>query len=314
VTVLDLRVEPERAGGRLDQYLAACLPDRTRSFLRRLIEQGRVSVDGRPAPKAGLLVAAGMRVSVTMPGPVPDGPQAEEIPLDVLYEDDALLALNKPAGLVVHRGHGRAGGTLVNALLGRGTPLSSTGAPDRPGIVHRLDLGTSGVLVVAKTDAAYHALTAAFAARRVGKRYAALVWGHPLPDRAVIERPIGRSRADRTRMAVRATGRFARTRYETRERLAASALLDVYPETGRTHQIRVHLHSIHHPVIGDERYGRARNPAPPPAARAALARFRRLALHAAALELPHPADGRTLSLEAPLPPDLLELIQALRRP
>jgi len=226
--------------------------------------------------------------------------------------------VDKPAGLTVHPGHGCPEGTLVNGLLGRGVCLSSVGAPDRPGIVHRLDRGTSGLLVVAKTDAAHHALARAFAERTVRKRYVALVWGHPRPESGSIAREIGRSRRDPTKMAVGSTRgrkRRATTGYRTIEALRGFALLDVEPETGRTHQIRVHLESIHHPIVGDDRYGgRAWRGVQDPLKRRALRSFDRLALHAAELELPHPASGRTVRFRAPLPADLEQLLAVLRGP
>jgi len=235
----------------------------------------------------------------------------------VVHEDEHLVVVLKPAGMVVHPGHGRTAGTLVNALLGSGIPLSPTGAPDRPGIVHRLDKDTSGLLAVAKSAAAHAGLARAFAERRVEKRYRALVWGHPDPASGRIERAIGRSRAHPLKMAVRATRgrpRVAETRYETAEFLPGFALLDLWPLTGRTHQIRVHLQSIHHPIVGDEQYGgRAWRGVQDPLKRRAIRRFERLALHAAHLAFAHPVTGAALSFQAPLPSEFEELLRALRR-
>ena len=312
-------VPVEAAGERLDRFLAARIAGTTRAALARLIHDRRVWVDGKPAPKPGLGLRAGMEIRVERPAAGADRVAPQEMPLAVVYEDDALVALDKPAGLVVHPGHGRRAGTLVSGLLARGTRLSTVGAPDRPGIVHRLDRGTSGLLVVAKTDEAHHALARAFAAREVRKRYVALVWGHPRPSSGSIEREIGRSRRDPTRMAVRGglrgASRAALTSYRTRETMRGFALLDVEPRTGRTHQIRVHLESIHHPIVGDERYGgRAWRGVQDGRKRRALAGFERLALHAAALELPHPITGRTLALAAPLPADFEALLEILRAP
>ena len=310
-----LEVAPNNEGERLDRFLARSLPDRTRSALRRLIADGRVTIDGAAAEKAGQSLRRGAAVVVDLPADAPALPAPESIPLDVLHEDDDLLVLVKPAGLVVHPGHARTTGTLVHALLGRGTRLASVGGPLRPGIVHRLDRGTSGVLVVAKTDEAHLRLQAAFAKREVEKRYVALVWGHPRKPSGTIERAIGRSRSDPTRMSVSARrGRAATTVYETVRTLPGFALLAVTIVTGRTHQIRVHLTSIGHPVVGDTRYGaRSSRALPRGPRRDALERFDRVALHAASLAFRHPRDGRPLRFEAPLPPEFQGLLDALER-
>jgi 23S rRNA pseudouridine1911/1915/1917 synthase len=307
-------VPAANAGQRLDRFLTERLPGFTRSAVRRLIAAGRVHVDGRRAPKPGLDLRRAARLEVVLPADEGSSPEPESIPLRVVHEDEHLLVIDKPAGLVVHPGHGRRRGTLVNALLARRTPLSRRGSPDRPGIVHRLDAGTSGLLVVAKTDAAYDALTAAFARRRVEKRYLAVVWGRVSPPSGTIDRPLGRSRSNPLKMAVAGrAGRAALSRYETLERLAGFALLAVRPETGRTHQIRVHLQSIGHPIVGDPRYGgRQWRGVLDPARRNALRRFERLALHAAELSFDHPATGRRLRLAAPLPEELEALLRALR--
>ena len=315
---LHVVVPAEAAGERLDRFLAARLSGTTRAALVRWIHDRRVWVDGKPAPKPGLGLRAGMEIRVERPPAAPDRLEPQAMPLAVVHEDDAILVLDKPAGLTVHPGAGRRAGTLVNGLIARGMRLSSIGAPDRPGIVHRLDRGTSGLLVVAKTDEAHHALARAFAAREVRKRYVALVWGHPRPPSGSIEREIGRSRRDPTRMAVRATRgttRRALTSYRTIESLRGFALLDVLPATGRTHQIRVHLESIRHPIVGDDRYGgRAWRGVQHPLTRRALSSFDRLALHAAALELEHPVTRRMLRFSSPLPVELEQLLEALRAP
>jgi 23S rRNA pseudouridine1911/1915/1917 synthase len=312
---IHLGVPAEAAGSRLDRYLAASLPDHTRSALRRLILDGRVTIDGTPASKPGVELAEGMRIAVRLPPVCTDRPRAEAIPLDVVHEDDALLVVNKPAGLVVHPGHGCREGTLVNALLGRGTSLSPRGAPDRPGIVHRLDRETSGLLIVAKTEPAHAALSAAFSRREIRKRYEALVWGHPDPEDGVIEQRIGRSRANPVKMAVHGRGsREAVTRYSTREHLTGFSLLTLRPETGRTHQLRVHLQSVHHPIVGDTRYGgRMWKGVQDPTKRDALKRFSRLALHASRLAFEHPATGREIAFSAALPEEFEALLQILRR-
>jgi 23S rRNA pseudouridine1911/1915/1917 synthase len=313
---LTLEVRQGEGGGRLDRFLSSRLADRSRSALRRLILEGHVRVNGRTAAKPGLSLADGTRVELSIPEPSRHGPQPEQIPLSVLYEDDALLVIDKPAGLVVHPGHGHTRGTLVHALLGRGTTLAPAGGLERPGIVHRLDRGTSGLLVVARTDAAYRALTAAFARRDVQKRYVALVWGHPRPTSGTIERPIGRSRANRIKMAAGVAGaRPALTRYRVTETMPGFARLDVHPVTGRTHQIRVHLYSIQHSVVGDDRYGgRSWKRVRHELRRRALQQFGRLALHAAELAFAHPTSGRPMHFQSPLPAELELLLRQLRAP
>ena len=248
---LELEVPEAAAGMRLDHYLTDVVADQTRSALRRWIAAGRVALDGEPATKPGISLRAGMLLRVEAPPPPARQPLPEAIPLEVAHEDEELIVVIKPAGLVVHPGHGCPNGTLVNALLGRGTPLAAVGGADRPGIVHRLDRETSGLLVVAKTDTAHRALSTALARRQVTKHYVGLVWGRPDPPAARIERSIGRSRSDPTRMAVTGTRgrmRYAATSYRTRRTIPGFTLLDLELHTGRTHQLRVHLQSIHHAV------------------------------------------------------------------
>lgn len=269
-------------------------------------------MDGRRSRPATRL-HPGQEVAVAIPEPVAAAPVPEEIPLSVVYEDGRLLVLDKPAGLAVHPGAGRASGTLVNALLHRVKDLSGVGGVLRPGIVHRLDRGTSGLLVVAKDDATHRALAAQFASRRVEKEYLALVLGVPAARQGEIEAAIGRHPVHRKRMTVRAGGRAARSSYRVEEAFDGASLLRVRIHTGRTHQIRVHLASIGHPVAGDAVYGGTH--APPcrrAAARLALARLERPALHAARLAFEHPDDGRRLSFESSLPPDIQEALSALR--
>jgi len=315
---LRLPVPWTAAGTRLDHFLAEQLPDRSRSALRRLIVDGLVLIDDSPAAKPGASLRAGSSVEVTFPADLPDQPQPEHIPFETIFEDDDLIVVDKPAGLVVHPGHGQRTGTLVNGLLGRGIALAAPGAPDRPGIVHRLDRGTSGVLVVAKSERAHTGLARAFEAREVKKHYIALVWGHPSPDKGLIERKIGRSRPHPIKMAVtniRGRSREATSRYRTLESIPGFGFLEVFPRTGRTHQIRVHLQSIHHPIVGDELYGgKVWRGVQDPIKRKALREFERLALHAADLRFDHPVDGKPMTLHAPLPEDFAELLSILRRP
>jgi len=309
-----LTVPADADGERLDRFLTRMEASRTRSALRKMIDEGLVAVDGVPARKAGMSLSPGMMIEVTLPEPPSEIARPEKIPIDVVYEDDHLVVVCKSAGLVVHPGHGNLTGTLVNALLGRGTTLSSIGAPERPGIVHRLDRETSGLMVVAKTDQAHRSLAASFAGREVEKIYRALVWGHPKPDEGVIEKSIGRSRKDRTVMSVHAVrGRHAVTRFKTVEIIPGFSMLRITLLTGRTHQIRVHLQSINHPVVGDNRYGgRQWKSVQDPIKRGALRGFTGQALHAAKLGFTHPATGRKLRFKAKLPAEFQELLDALK--
>ena len=310
-----LEVPDDADGTRLDRFLSDHIEGHTRSALRRMIVEGHVRVDGRTPSKPGLSLASGMAVEVEIPEPDPESPAPESVPLEIIHEDDDLLVVVKPAGMVVHPGHGRSSGTLVNALLGRGTKLSGLGGARRPGIVHRLDRETSGLLIVAKNDDAHLALSRAFASREIDKTYRVLVWGRPEPGKGTVERAIGRSRGDRTRMSVHVRGgRAARTHYRTLRTLPGFALLEVNLETGRTHQVRVHMQSIHHPVVGDTRYGgRMWKGVQDPVKRKTLRLFDRLALHAFALAFRHPASGKTMRFESPLPEDFENLIAVLER-
>ena len=314
-TPLRFEVGAEDAGERLDRYLASRMEGRSRSFLRRLIVDGYVQVDGVQVKKAGHALATKTTIELRLPEEPPESPSAETLPLDMLYEDEDLLVLDKAAGMVVHPGHGNREGTVVNALLGRGVPLAAAGAPDRPGIVHRLDQGTSGLLIVAKNDPGYRALCSAFAERRIRKRYLALVWGHPAPAEGTITRSIARDRVNRVKMTTsEQRGRAAVSHFLTRESLPGFALLEVRPETGRTHQIRVHLQSIHHPIVGDARYGgRLWKSLQDPLKRKAVREFRHFALHAARLTFDHPRTGERMKFEAPLPARFEALLQALRQ-
>lgn len=301
-----LTAQPEDRGLRLDTWLARVLPDCSRARIQALIGQGRVAVAGRTA-KASLRVTPGLAVTVTIPPPEPAGLRAEPIPLAVLYEDGDLIVLDKPAGLVVHPAAGHPTGTLVNALLAHCPDLPGIGGERRPGIVHRLDKDTSGLLVAAKSEAALTGLQNQFKARAVRKEYVALVAGRPDPPAGRIETPIGRAAGDRKKMsATPIRGRPAVTLYESVRRFAAWTLLRVRIETGRTHQIRVHLSHLGHPIAGDRTYGRrSLPPLPLPAARQML--------HAAELAFSHPITGRPLAFTAPLPADMRSLIDALEQ-
>jgi 23S rRNA pseudouridine1911/1915/1917 synthase len=310
-------VTRSEAGGRLDRFVQKSIPDLTRSQVKRLIEQGRIRVDGASV-KSGHALKTGESIHVLVPPPPAVVPVPQSLPLAVVYEDDWLLVVDKASGMVVHPGAGRSADTLVNALLGRGTRLSAVGAPFRPGIVHRLDKGTSGLLIVAKEDAAHRALTLALAERRISRRYTALVWGTPAPDRGRITAPLARSRADRRRMrVVPAGGRAAVTHYEVEDSSHGVSLLALALETGRTHQIRAHLKHLDHPVFGDPEYGGRGGRLGGVAAadrgpvREALGRISRPALHAAGLRFEHPATGKTLEFASVLPEDMREAARIL---
>lgn len=303
-----VHLQVDETGQRLDRYLTRMLPDVSRSQAQRLIREGLITLDGKTV-KAGTLVKAGMQVVVHIPHAVPDDVLAQPMPLDVVYEDEDLLVVNKPAGMVVHPAHGHPEGTLVNALLAR-YPNLAAGDAARPGIVHRLDRDTSGLMVVAKTEAALEHLRRQFKNRQVRKTYLALVHGRPSVPEGIIEVPVGRDPRQRKRMAVVVGGRLARTRYRLLEDLHDYSLLAVSLETGRTHQIRVHLAWLGVPVAGDRVYGRERS--------ARRARhdmgLERQFLHAWRLSFQRPGDKGMLELEAPLPPDLEGALAVLRGP
>jgi 23S rRNA pseudouridine1911/1915/1917 synthase len=296
-------VPRELAGLRLDQALARLFPEHSRSRLQAWVRAGRVLLDARPAADVKRKVWGGERVALAgATGACESAELAEAIPLAVVHEDDAIIVIDKPAGLVVHPGAGNRQGTMLNALLHHAPQLA--GVP-RAGIVHRLDKETSGLLVVAKTIEAHTDLVRQLAARTVKREYLALVHGRVAGD-GTIDAPIGRHPVARTRMAVTASGREARTRYRVSERFDGATLLAVTLETGRTHQIRVHLRAIGHPLVGDPTYGKRRS------ASGTLADFPRQALHAARLGLVHPVTRARCEWASPLPADLHALIASLR--
>ncbi len=293
-------VPDQLAGERLDRVTAALHPELSRTAIAHLIEGGKVTVNGRVV-KAAARPIAGAVIELELPDAAPATAAAEAIPLRVVYEDDALVVVDKPAGMVVHPAPGNLSGTLVNALLGRYATLP--GEPFRPGIVHRLDKDTSGLIVVARTPSALAALAGSFKQRQVHKEYLALVVGTPCPPVGRISGEIGRDPRQRQRMAVVAMGgREADTTYRTLETLGGYSLLEVVLGTGRTHQIRVHFRAMGLPIAGDAVYGR---PAP------ALGLSRQF-LHAARLRFAHPVSGEELDLQAPLPPDLARALERLR--
>jgi len=281
----------------------------TRSQAKRLIDGGQVRVDG-VVRKSAHLVDAGARLEIELLAPEPLGAEGEALPLSVLYEDADLLAIDKPAGMVVHPAPGARRGTVVNALVHRLGELAGVGRPDRPGIVHRLDRDTSGVLLVARTAAALEALARQFRARTIEKVYLAVVRGHPGAASGTIDRAIGRHPRERKRMSVHSRrGRAAVTRWTALERLAGATLVRLEPETGRTHQLRVHLAALGHPIVGDRVYGARRaGRADTPLA------FPRQALHAAEIRFDHPSRGTRVVVRSGLPRDLQELLATLRQP
>jgi 23S rRNA pseudouridine1911/1915/1917 synthase len=284
----------------------------TRSQAKQLVDAGKVRVDG-VVRKASFGLRAAMRVEVDLPLAPVTTIEPEALPLDVLYEDADLLVIDKPPGMVVHPAPGARRGTVVNALVHRLGRLEGVGAALRPGIVHRLDKDTSGVLVIARTAAALEALARQFRARTLHKRYLALVHGEVRGREGVIDRPIGRDPRERKRMSTRSRqGRTALTRYTVLERLRGATLLAVAPETGRTHQIRVHLAAVGHPIVGDAVYGGRRRGMRADSA-AVLAAVPRQALHAESLTFAHPANGRTMTVTAPLPADLRRVLETLRK-
>ena len=300
------------AGARLDRWLAGELADLSRMRLKALIDQGHVRVEGLPA-KPSQKLRAGQRVEAEIPPPPPETLVPEAIPLRVVHEDEHVLVVDKPAGMVTHPGAGQRGGTLAAAALAHAPAIGGVGGPGRPGIVHRLDKGTSGLIVLAKTALAYDALTAQLTRRTVTRRYLAVAGGVIRRDTGVADAPIGRDPRSRVRMAVAAPGRGKRavTRYRVLERFAGASYVECRLETGRTHQIRVHLAALGHPLLGDETYG-ARRRELPEALAEAVAGLRGVALHAAGLAFLHPATGERVELEAPLPPRLERLLAALR--
>jgi 23S rRNA pseudouridine1911/1915/1917 synthase len=320
VRTLQLEVPETGAGARLDQWLArARSTGLSRNRLQRLIAEGRVLVNGRAA-KPSLKLKAGDQLEVSVPPRRRTRIVPEERPLVVVHEDDDVLVLEKPVGLVVHPGAGVQSGTLVNALLHHAPEIATVGGEGRPGVVHRLDRDTSGLLVVAKTEAAYLTLVEALRQREVKRVYHAIVWGDPGPDSGVIDLPIGRDPRDRKLMAVvrGPSGKPARTRWRVLERYGLATLVEARLETGRTHQIRVHMSALRHPVVGDPVYGGrvkkmlSLRQSERSLADALLRLLRRQALHAAELEFVHPKTGVRLQFRSDPPQDFREALDRLR--
>lgn len=312
-------VVPEATGTRLDSFLAAQITTTSRSQVRRAIELGKVFVNGQPVTKPAYEVTVGETIRISVPAAQPLEAKPEDIPLEIIHEDDEIIVINKPAGMVTHPGAGVKSGTLANALVHyfnqQQMQLPRRGGASRPGIVHRLDVGTSGLIVVAKTDRAHLHLAEQFQARTVRKIYSALVYGVVQDETGRIEAPIGRDPRNRVKMAIRppGKGRDALSLYRVAERFDDFTLLDVEIKTGRTHQIRVHLAHIKHPIVADPTYdaGRA-NTVKRAGLRAAISKLDRPCLHAARLSFIHPATGERVEFSAPLPADLQAFLGLIR--
>ncbi|HET7282880.1 MAG TPA: RluA family pseudouridine synthase [Sphingomicrobium sp.] len=311
IQTIDVRLEPAHAGWRLDRALAAAVPALSRERLKALIRSGAVETGGRQLRDPATKVRGEEALRVAVPEPRPAHNEAQDIPLTIVFEDEHLLVVEKPAGLVVHPAAGNLDGTLVNALLHHcGGSLSGIGGVARPGIVHRIDKDTSGLLVVAKTDVAHEGLAKQFAAHSIDRRYLAIVGGVPKASKGTIDAPLARSTANRKKIAIveASRGKRAVTHWRRLTMLQDAALVECRLETGRTHQIRVHLASIGHPLIGDPVYSRSGK------TQAKLLnklQFRRQALHAAELGFTHPVTKHRLSFSSPMPPDMQELFNAL---
>lgn len=297
-------VGAEAGEQRLDVYLTECMPELTRSQIQRLIAEGHVTVNGRIPSKAGYRLTSSETVQVSIPAPTADTVAAQDIPLDILFEDEQLVVINKRRGMVVHPAAGNQQGTLVNALLAHCSDLSGINGVIRPGIVHRLDKDTSGAMLVAKTDLAHVSLAEQIRSHSAGRIYLAVVYGNLVADSGRIEGAIGRHPKDRKKMAVvRQLGKPAVTHFHVVERLGRYTVVSCRLETGRTHQIRVHMASIGHPVVGDPKYGPVKvEPG-----------ITGQALHSSEIHFTHPRTGEAMNFLAPLPQDMLELIERLRK-
>ncbi len=318
--IVEAAAADENQGERLDRFLTAAAPHLSRSRVKALVEAGRVSSGGRTITDPSYRVKQGESFHLSVPQAAPADPEPEAIPLTVIYEDNDLIVIDKPAGMVVHPAPGNAGGTLVNALLAHcGDSLSGIGGVRRPGIVHRIDKDTSGLVVAAKNDATHNGLAAQFKAHSIVRAYAALVWGVPRPGKGEIEGNIGRSQRDRKKMTVRRQGgKEALTRYAVEKRFdGAAALVECRLATGRTHQIRVHMAHLGHPLIGDPVYGggltAARRKSLPGDVLEVLRNFERQALHARLLGFTHPGSGEALKFESDIPNDINYLITILEK-
>jgi 23S rRNA pseudouridine1911/1915/1917 synthase len=308
------RVGEKDQGKRLDQFLSETDLTLSRSQAKKMIERNHILLNEKPT-KPSARIKRDDVVSGTLPQPEPLSLKPESLPLTILYEDPSIIVIDKPSGMVVHPAYGNPSGTLVNALLYHCQDLTGINGVLRPGIVHRLDKDTSGVIVVAKEDEAYHHLAKQFKNRTVGKVYLALVYGKPGQDEGLIDSAIGRHPSERQRMSTRTKrGRSAITRWKVIERFVGFTFLEAFPQTGRTHQIRVHLSSIGHPLLGDPLYGRKGRPGTihDPLLRECLRKMNRQALHAYQLEFNHPRTGERVRFVSPIPQDMKEVLEWLR--
>lgn len=311
---MEFSVDPPDAGARLDLWLKDRFPALSRSRIQNLARSGDIQLNDGPA-RPGRALKAGDRVSLQVPEPEEARVEAQDIPLTIAHEDSDILVVDKAAGMTVHPAPGSWDGTLVNALLHHCTDLSGINGVLRPGIVHRLDKDTSGLLAIAKNDEAHRSLAAQLEARRLERRYLALCWGHLSPIQGSVEAPVGRHPTQRRRMAVNPAGRAARTHYRVLEELPFASLVELKLDTGRTHQIRVHLQHLGHPVVGDPTYGGRPSPsgvrpAHRPAVHQLLKVLERQALHAHRLGLDHPRSERRLDCRSALPPDIAAALDA----
>ncbi len=309
-----INVTKRDEGRRLDQFLSETNLNLSRSQAKNLIQKHHILLNQNPA-KPSAHIRAGDIISGTLPQPESLSVKAEPLPLTILYEDSSIIIIDKPSGMVVHPAYGNLSGTLVNALLYHCKDLTGINGVLRPGIVHRLDKGTSGVMVVAKNDEAYHHLARQFKNRTVGKVYLAIVYGKFGEDEGLIDSAIGRHPSERKRMSTRAKkGRMAITHWKKIEELDGFTLLEIFPQTGRTHQIRVHLSSTGHPLLGDPLYGRKGRPGTihDPVLRECVKRMNRQALHAKRLEFTHPRTGERVQFVSPIPQDMKEVLEGLR--
>ena len=316
---VEANITDDLAGQRLDKALAAALPTLSRVRLQALIAEGHVSRNGKPVTKPTQKAKAGEIYIVNVPPPEPAEPRAQKMHLNIVHEDKDLLVIDKPVGMVVHPAPGNRDKTLVNALLAHcGKSLSGIGGVVRPGIVHRLDKDTSGLIVVAKNDAAHQALSKQFADRSLSRTYRALVWGIPHPERGIIEGSIGRNPRDRKKMSVNKKGKHAVTHYRTLETYEIASLVECKLETGRTHQIRVHFAHHKHPVIGDPVYGKkgsgigSQGSGKKEKILKALSEFSRQALHARELKFRHPRSGKNMRFKSEMPADMMKLLNKVR--
>lgn len=309
VSIIEATIAPAADGWRLDRALADAVPTLSRERLKVLINAGQVTSDGGAVRDPSRRSRAGERFAVAVPAPAPAHNEAQDIPLVVAFEDEHLIVVDKPAGLVVHPAAGNLDGTLVNALLHYcGGSLSGIGGVARPGIVHRIDKDTSGLMVAAKTDRAHEGLAKQFAAHSIDRRYRAIVAGRPMPVEGTVDAPLARSPSNRKKVAIVASGKRAVTHYRLLQPLREAALVECRLETGRTHQVRVHMASIGHALLGDPAYGRTKA-----AHRGVLETlgFRRQALHAARLGFTHPVTSSALSFDSAMPADMQELFSHL---